>query len=84
MFLYIGLDFDQSIRKIMKNQLSLVIAPVIDCESSLSEQRMALHEMFALAVTNIPDNETDNFTAKKLKSTYLALCQLLENVQEIQ
>lgn len=68
----------------MKNELKRIIAPLIESESSLSEQRMALHEMFALAVTNIPDNETDNFTAKKLKSTYLALCQLLENVQKIQ
>jgi hypothetical protein len=25
---------------------------------------MALHEMFALALSNIPENETDNFTAK--------------------
>jgi hypothetical protein len=37
---------------------------------------MALHEMFALAMSNIPENETDNFTAKKLAPAYLALCQL--------
>lgn len=68
----------------MENELSHIISPLIDCESSLSEQRMALHEMFALAVSNIPDEETDNFTARKLRTTYLALCQLLENIQEMQ
>jgi hypothetical protein len=36
---------------------------------------VALHEMFALAMSNIPENETDNFTAKKLAPAYLALCQ---------
>jgi hypothetical protein len=41
---------------------------------------MALHEMFALAMSNIPENETDNFTAK-LAPAYLALCQLLENLE---
>jgi len=65
----------------MKNELSRIIAPVMECESSLREQRMALHEMFALAVTNIPDGEIENFTARKLKPTYLALCELLENLQ---
>lgn len=68
----------------MKQKLNRIIAPMIECESSPREQRMALHEMFALAITNIPDDETDNFTSKKLKPTYLALCQLLENIQEIQ
>lgn len=68
----------------MEKFVKSIIAPVIECESSLSEQRMALHEMFALAVSNIPDKETDNFTARKLKTTYLALCQLMENIQETQ
>jgi hypothetical protein len=36
--------------------------------------------MFALAMSNIPENETDNFTAK-LAPAYLALCQLLENLE---
>ncbi len=68
----------------MKNDLPRVISPLIECECSLKEQRMALHEMFSLAVANAPDDETDNFTAKKLKPTYIALCHLMENVQEIQ
>lgn len=55
---------------------------MIECECSLKEHRMALHEMFALAVTNIPDDETENFTARKLKPTYLALCEFLENLKE--
>jgi hypothetical protein len=45
---------------------------------------MALHEMYALAVSNVPEDETDNFTAKKLKPTYLALCDLMENIRETQ
>lgn len=68
----------------MKKNLDRIIAPMIDCECSLREQRMALHEMYALAVANAPENETDNFTAKKLAPTYLALCNLLENIQETQ
>jgi len=68
----------------MKNELSRIITPVIECECSLREQRMALHEMFALAVSNISENETENFTARKLKTTYLALCELMENIQETQ
>ena len=68
----------------MKNDLPRIIRPLIECECSLREQRMALHEMFALAVSNIPDEETENFTAKKLKTTYLALCHLLENIHESQ
>lgn len=68
----------------MKNDLLRIITPMIDCECSLREHRMNLHEMFALAVANAPDNETDNFTARKLKPTYLALCNLMENIGETQ
>ena len=57
---------------------------MIECECSLREHRMALHEMFALAVANAPDDETDNFTARKLKPTYIALCLLMENIREVQ
>jgi hypothetical protein len=67
-----------------KNNLLSLTKPLIECERSLRQQRLDLHEMFALAMTNIPDNETDNFTARKLKPTYLALCELLENIQEVQ
>jgi hypothetical protein len=68
----------------MNEKLNRIIAPMIECECSLREHRMALHEMYALAVANAPENETDNFTAKKLAPTYLALCNLLENIQETQ
>jgi len=66
----------------MKNDLSQTIRPLIESSSSLREHKMALHEMFALAVTNIPDDETENFTARKLMPTYLALCEFFENLQE--
>jgi hypothetical protein len=68
----------------MSTELHRVISPLIESGISLREQRMALHEMFALAVTNVPDNETDNFTAKRLKPVYIALCEVLENIQERQ
>jgi hypothetical protein len=55
--------------------LNQTITPIVESQLSLQEQRMALHEMFALAMSNIPENETDNFTAKKLAPAYLALCQ---------
>jgi hypothetical protein len=67
----------------MNEKMKKLISPLMDCESSLREQRMALHEMFALAVANAPENEIDNFTAKRLKPTFLVLCELLENVQEL-
>jgi len=68
----------------MNEELLSVISPLINCECSLKEQRMALHKMFALAVANAPENETENFTAKELMPAYLALCALLENVQDTQ
>jgi hypothetical protein len=55
-------------------KLTQAITPIVESQLSLQEQRMALHEMFALAMSNIPENETDNFTAK-LAPAYLALCQ---------
>lgn len=67
----------------MNKELDQILRPLTDCECSLRAQRMALHQMFAAAVANAPENETDNFTAKRLKPTYLALCELLENVQEL-
>jgi hypothetical protein len=67
----------------MNEELQKTIRPLIECEVSLSQQRMALHEMFALAVSNVPENETDNFTAKKLATVYIALCEVLENVREL-
>lgn len=67
----------------MNLELHNAVKPLLDCEVSLRQQRMALHLMFALAVANIPENEIENYTAKKIAPVYLALCELLENVQEI-
>jgi hypothetical protein len=44
---------------------------------------MLLHEMFASTVANAPDDESDNWTARRITPFYLALCQLLENLDEI-
>jgi hypothetical protein len=67
----------------MNEKLTQAITPIVESQLSLQEQRMALHEMFALAMSNIPENETDNFTAKKLAPAYLALCQFLENLEGV-
>jgi hypothetical protein len=67
----------------MNTNLNNVISPVLGNEISLREQKLALHKMFALAVANAPENETENFTAKQLMPTYLGLCELLENIQEL-
>lgn len=67
----------------MKNDLnpSEVLEPLLMCSIPLSEQRLRLSQMFALAVSNAPDNETDNFTAKNLTPVFLALLETLENLQ---
>lgn len=64
----------------MSEKLKEFIKPLTESETSLKDHKLALHQLFTLAVTNIPDNETENFTAKKLSPTYLALCELLENI----
>mgnify|MGYP006956294284 CR=1 FL=1 len=68
----------------MNEELDLILSPVLTSECSLKELRTALREMFVLAVANAPDNETDNFTAKRLSPAYLALAELLDNVPERQ
>lgn len=67
----------------MKNDLnpSEVLEPLLMCSIPLSEQRLRLSQMFALAVGNAPDNETENFTAKNLTPVFLALLETLENLQ---
>lgn len=59
------------------------IDPLVECGINFKDQRLLLHEMFATAVSNAPDDETDNFTAKKLKPFYLALCEVLENLSYV-
>lgn len=67
----------------MIKKLQNVVSPVLHNALTLKEQRLILNEMFALAVSNIPDNETENFTAKKLTPVFLALSELLENAQDL-
>lgn len=64
----------------MEKKLIDLLVPVLESKESISTIKMGLHKMFAMAMSNIPDNETDNFTAKELKPTYLAMCELLENI----
>lgn|GEM_PF-6538766 len=66
----------------MSKKLEKTIAPLLECGLSLSDQRIILHEMFAAAVSNAPDDELDNYTAKRTTPVYLALCQLLENIRK--
>lgn len=67
----------------MIKKLQNVVSPVLHNALTLKEQRLILNEMFALAVSNIPDNETENFTAKKLTPVFLALSELLENAEDL-
>lgn len=75
---------DQLNREIMNACYREALAPILESEMSMSEQRMALHEMFALAMSNIPEDETENFTAKKITPAYIALCQLMENMRQFE
>ena len=66
-----------------KITLDQAIQPIVECKINFSNQRMLLNEMFAIAVSNAPDDELDNWTAKRITPFYLALCQLLENLDGI-
>lgn len=67
----------------MITKLRNVLRPVLENQLPLKEQKLILNEMFALAVSNVPENETDNFTAKKMVPVFLALSELLEHASEI-
>lgn len=64
-------------------RLSDAVQPLIESGVTFREQRMLLHEMFTASVANAPDNEVDNFTAKRLTPVYLALIETLENLDSI-
>ena len=59
------------------------ILPIVECGVNFKDQRMLLHEMFTSSVANAPDDEIENFTAKRLTPFYLAMCSLLENIDTI-
>jgi hypothetical protein len=80
---FLLLESSQLKQRIMSEKFTQIISPLINNGISLREQKLALHKMFALAVANAPENETENFTAKQLMPAYLALCELLENIQEL-
>ncbi|MBC5835826.1 hypothetical protein G6N05_05450 [Flavobacterium sp. F372] len=69
-----------------ENPLTLdqAIKPIVECGVNFRNQRMLLHEMFTSSVANAPDDEIENFTAKRLTPVYLALCNLLENLDSIE
>jgi hypothetical protein len=66
----------------MSRKFEKLTEPLRDSGVDLSEHSIILHEMFASTVSNAPDNETDNFTAKRVTPVYLALCRLLENIRK--
>ena len=59
------------------------IEPLLSSSISLSNQRLLVHQMFTQCVCNAPDDEIDNFTAKKLTPFYLALLETLENLEQL-
>lgn len=66
----------------MSKKLNEVIRPLTEMPISLRKQRKLLHELFATAVCNAPENETENYTANKFSPVYLALCDLFENIRK--
>lgn len=60
------------------------IEPIVRRGIAFSEQRLLLNTMFATTVANAPDDESDNFTARRLQPFYLALSELLENLENIE
>lgn len=67
----------------LEQQLFEAVTPVVNFPVPFNKQRMLLHEMFTSAVANAPDDEIDNYTAKKLGPFYLSLCEFLENIEKI-
>lgn len=81
--LYLVENFDQLTRTIMNEKLHNTIRPILENPVPIKEQKMLLNKMFTLAITNAPDDETDNFTAKSLTPVFLALSEVLESASEI-
>lgn len=59
------------------------IAPIVQLGINFREQRKLFHQMFTISVANAPDDELDNWTAKQLSPFYLAMCELLENLDDV-
>ena len=59
------------------------VGPLIRSSIPLSDQRMLLNEMFCQTLSNAPDDEIDNFTAKRMTPLFLALQQTLENLEKL-
>lgn len=72
-------------KKKQKEKITLedAIKPVVNCAIPFWEQRLILSEMFATTVANAPDNETDNFSAKRIKPFFLGILEMLENFEKI-
>lgn len=66
-----------------KRKFLKAFRPLQNCGIPIRTQKKVLHEMFVSAVTNAPEDEVDNFTAKKFSPVYLALCEVLDNVPQI-
>lgn len=63
--------------------LEQAIVPIVRCQINFRDQRLLFHKMFVLSVANAPDDELDNWTVKQLSPFYLAMCELLENLDTI-
>lgn len=67
----------------MEETLQKMIRPVTECQMPLRKQKRILREMFAAAVSNTPEGDMDNFTAKRYAPVFLALAHLLDNVGKV-
>jgi hypothetical protein len=64
----------------MSKRLKKVISVLEHSGLSLEDHRLALDEMFAAAVSNAPNDEIDNFSARKFSPVFLSLCKLLSGI----
>ncbi|NRT11541.1 hypothetical protein [Flavobacterium sp. 14A] len=67
------------IKKCKKQKKKL--APITHSNITVGAFKMGLNKMFAMAMSNIPENETDNYTAKELTPAFLGISELLENIK---
>lgn len=59
------------------------VEPIIFSGVPFPEQKMVLDNMFAATVSNAPEDETDNFTAKEASPVFLAISEFLLRMYKI-
>lgn len=83
-FTFLLFNINQHI--MLKNNSSLrqAVSPVLEAGLTLKQMRIILAEMYANSVSNPPENEIDAFSAKRQTPVFLALTEMLENLQDLE